>query len=301
MITAETVTLQVNLGSLGTAAYATGWYRDLVSGQSYYYNAGQSQWYVYTAGMLVPLAVLMVTAPKKVNIRRGDTLRIEYNYHYEGLALAVTEYASLGSTMNAVYFEKTANSKSRTVTGPVDVSDAMQIVLPAEAALDWDDIQAKVTGGGKELGVNYQDALNIVAGKIDDVLVWSEVANNWVAPPISLPFGGYIGVSALCWNLSAVSLNLLLESTYISPAGRTTTTTRTTREALLYYDQAPNGATRLGSQGVNADESGQWRCRLRLYDSPDAILLLDEWEGIVAEVAVASQFSNFAISDFQRL
>ncbi len=159
-------TLQLELGTLDPLQYQTGWYRDPNTGQYYYYNAQANQWYIYSAGLLVPLAVPKLTAPKVVDIAPGDTLRIEYSYKYSGPALTVTEYASIGKTMLGIYDELVVSKKTRSLpasTTPLTYTGSLDLALPANAGTDWNDIECKVFDGGKELGVNYQDALNIVS------------------------------------------------------------------------------------------------------------------------------------------
>lgn len=159
-------TLQLDLGTLADPpAYTTGWYRDPNTGQYYYYDASARQWYIYAAGYLYPLTVPKEPAPKVVDIAAGDTLRIEYSYKYSGPAMTVTEYASLGYTILGIYDEIVAKSKSRSLSEsstPREYSGYIDLVMPTPAETKWNDIEAKVMGGGKELGVNYQDALNVV-------------------------------------------------------------------------------------------------------------------------------------------
>lgn len=160
-------TLQLDLGNLDPPAYGTGWYRDPNTGEWYYYNAEAKQWYIYAAGYLYPLTIASETAPKTVDIAPGDTLRIEYSYKYSGQAISVTEYASIGvyGTITHIYDEKAHNSKSRSLpesSTPTTYTGSLDIVLPASAVADWDDIECKVYNGDKELGLRYIGALNIV-------------------------------------------------------------------------------------------------------------------------------------------
>lgn len=158
-------TLQLDLGTLDPPQYATGWYRDPNTGDYYYYNAEAKQWYIYSAGYLVPLSVPKESAPKVVDISPGDTLRIEYSYKYAGPAVTVTEYASIGATVAGIYDEKATKSKTRSLpqsTTPQTYSGYLDVVLPVNAGASWNDIECKVFNGGQELGLNYQNALNIV-------------------------------------------------------------------------------------------------------------------------------------------
>ena len=160
-------TLQVTLGVLSPQQYQTGWYRDPVTGQYYYYDGAANRWYIYAAGILQPLAVPKQPAPKVVSIAAGDTLRIEYSYKYAGPAVTVTERASIGYTTLGVYDEvvyKTRNRSLSQSSTPKAYSDYFDLVMPTPAQTKWNDIEAKVSRTATdELGVNYQDALNVVA------------------------------------------------------------------------------------------------------------------------------------------
>ena len=161
-------TLQLSLGSLTLSQYQSGWYRDTVTGQYYYYDAAAKQWYVYAAGYLYPLEIASQPAPKTLSIAPGDTLRLEYSYKYSGPAISVTEYASVGvyGEVTHIYDEKVNKSKSRSLpesTTPTTYTGSIDIVLPTNALTDWDDIECKVYDGSKELGLRYISALNVVA------------------------------------------------------------------------------------------------------------------------------------------
>ena len=163
-------TLQLDLGVLDPPEYTTGWYRDTVTGQYYYYDDPTKTWYIYSAGLLHPLAVPKETAPKVVDIMPGDTLRIEYSYKYAGPAISVTEYATIGYTITFVYNEKVVKSKGRSLpqsTTPQVYSGFLDLVLPADAGTNWNDIEAKVFNGDKKLGINYQNALNVIGIEVD--------------------------------------------------------------------------------------------------------------------------------------
>jgi hypothetical protein len=160
-------TLQLNLGGLADPpAYTTGWYRDPNTGQYYYYDGATKTWYIYAAGYLYPLTIAWETAPKVEPIAAGDTLRIEYSYKYSGPAVSVTEYAAIGVYGTFGFNDQAHNSKSYSwpkTTTPTERSSYIDIMIPSNVAEDWNDIYAKVTGGGKELGLGYENALNVVA------------------------------------------------------------------------------------------------------------------------------------------
>lgn len=59
-----------------------GWYRDQETGEWYYYDADGRR-YIYIAGQIYP-AMLWETAPKVVNLKTGDTLRIAVSFKYSG-------------------------------------------------------------------------------------------------------------------------------------------------------------------------------------------------------------------------
>ena len=103
---------------------------------------------------------------ERVDIAAGDTLRIEYRYRYSGPAMNVTEYASLGYTTLGIYDEIVHKSKSRSLpqsASPTEYTGSIDLVMPTPAETKWNDIEAKVKNGGKELGLNYQNALNVVS------------------------------------------------------------------------------------------------------------------------------------------
>lgn len=157
--------MEIKVLELSLTTYAMGWYQDPNTGQYYYYDSTTGRWYVSSLGVLVPLSVPKLSAPKVVNISGGQTLRISYSYKYVGGSLTVTEYASIGRTYLLVYDEKVANSKSRAIgpaSTPALYSGTIDLVMPASPDPSWNDIECKVFGGGLELGVNYQDALNVV-------------------------------------------------------------------------------------------------------------------------------------------
>jgi len=92
-------TLELSLGDLDASVIPaavtpatlaqTGWYKD-AAGEYYYYDADIAQWYIYSAGLLYPLAYIppsMEWQPSpsaKVEINDGDTLRLNLTYRYKG-------------------------------------------------------------------------------------------------------------------------------------------------------------------------------------------------------------------------
>lgn len=73
----KTLELDLNPGTL-----TPGWYRDLATGEWYYYD-NEGRRYIYIAGQVYP-AMLWEAAPKVVNLKTGDTLRISVSFKYSG-------------------------------------------------------------------------------------------------------------------------------------------------------------------------------------------------------------------------
>ncbi len=73
-------TLEVSL--VPQVYYAAGWYQDTATGQWYYYD-DEGNRYVYVAGYLYPM-MQWEPAPKVVNVRHGETLRILVSFKYSG-------------------------------------------------------------------------------------------------------------------------------------------------------------------------------------------------------------------------
>lgn len=89
-------TLQIDLGVVTLPRLNTGWYKDVITGQYYYYDAPSRIWYIYSAGALTPLATRWSVGPKTVEVASGDTLRIEVSFSYRGPAFSGRLYGSVG-------------------------------------------------------------------------------------------------------------------------------------------------------------------------------------------------------------
>ena len=71
---------------------------------------------------------------------------------------------SIGSILAKFIYSLTYKHLPENAIESAIYTGSIDIVLPSTAQTDWDDIEVKVYGGGKELGLRYIGALNIVAG-----------------------------------------------------------------------------------------------------------------------------------------
>ena len=172
-----TKTLDLSLGTIvgDPPAYETGWYRDAVTGEYYYYDATEKKWYVYAAGYLYPLAIGEEAAPKTVTLKAGDSLKISISYKYTGPAITgVEEYFSIGYKDILGYHPKVVGTNTRnlpTCATATAFTAEKNLVIPADVRLDWTDIECKVWHGTPdvpETGLRYIDALEIV-GVVPDI------------------------------------------------------------------------------------------------------------------------------------
>lgn len=147
-----------------------GWYTNTVTGQLQYWDG--SNWYVYSAGEYYPLTIDWIAAWKTVAIAAGETLRISYQYYYQGPAVSVKERCSVGvyGDVSHIYDEKVNKTISRSLpqsVSPLLYSGSLDVVLLSSAQADWNDIEAKVTGGGAELGIRVKDCLSVTPIEIN--------------------------------------------------------------------------------------------------------------------------------------
>jgi len=177
-------TLELDLGALEVGAlqtYATGWYRNTVTGQYYYYDASTNQWYVYTAGLLYALGY-MNPAPKTVSLSPGDKLKITISFQYRGPAItgvlsrwAIGVYGALGFT-EKVWATPTIDIPANLTSTPVTVTKEVTLQLPATGVgTDWNDIYVKMWGGTPDIGgseqspaqlFGYENALEIIGVQV---------------------------------------------------------------------------------------------------------------------------------------
>jgi len=93
-----------------------GWYYDPDTGQWYYYDE-EGKRYFYLAGLFYPV-MEWETAPKVVNVRHGDTLRISVSFKYSGPSKTCKLYGSVGQKSAFNIFDEilTATSPSFTLS-----------------------------------------------------------------------------------------------------------------------------------------------------------------------------------------
>lgn len=164
-----TKTLQLDLGALDLTRQ-TGWYRDPITGEYYYYDASVKKWYIYSAGYLYPLAIAEESAPKVVTLAAGDSLKITMSYKYTGPASnGVEEYFSIGwKDPITGYHPKVTGTNTRNLpicATPTSFTSEKMLVIPAAVGLNWNHIECKVWHGTPdvpETGLRYIGALEIV-------------------------------------------------------------------------------------------------------------------------------------------
>jgi hypothetical protein len=166
-----TKTLEMSLGSIAAdpPEYSTGWYRDPITGQYYYYDATNKKWYIYAAGYIYPLAIAEQSAPKTISVMAGDSVKISISYKYTGPASSgVEEYFSIGIKGVTGYSPKITGTNSRNLPacGTATLFTALKtLVIPASVGSDWNHIECKVWHGSPdvpETGLRYLNALTIV-------------------------------------------------------------------------------------------------------------------------------------------
>lgn len=180
-------TLDLSLGEVvGNPNYATGWYRDSVTGQLTYYDAVTGKWYVYAAGYLYPLEVPKESAPKTIAVAVGDRVKITISYYYQGPAIAsVEEYFSIGYTDAFGYHPEIVGTNARNLpqcTTPTRFTSEKTLTIPTGVRDNWTDIECKVWHGTPdvpETGLNYQGALEIV-GLVAEITDFTIVDYNVV-------------------------------------------------------------------------------------------------------------------------
>lgn len=117
-------TLEVSLGQVGAlnlldppqmgvpvvepgVVLASGYYTEQTTGQLYYYDAVNDQWYYYAAGLFYPLAITWTPSPTaKIDLVGGDTLRFNLTFKYMGPAVTRSFYAAVGNNKTSGSFEE---------------------------------------------------------------------------------------------------------------------------------------------------------------------------------------------------
>jgi len=166
-------TMEVTLNPL---ALSSGWYQDTATGQWYYCDE-EGKRYIYVAGYLYP-AVAWEPAPKVVNVRHGDTLRIDVSFKYSGPAKTCKLRGVIGNlrTVWPYDFDEViyAHSPSFTIpesTDPVIQNRSVSIsIITALAAGKHYSIYAKLENGigfkeGETGSVALRDAVFVVSAE----------------------------------------------------------------------------------------------------------------------------------------
>ena len=156
-------TLEVSLGQVGVLSLldppevgvpvvepgvvlASGYYTEQTSGQLYYYDAVNDQWYyVSAAGYLYPLAISWTPSPSAmIDLVAGDRLRFNLTFKYMGPAVTRTFYAAVGNNSKSGSFaEWTDFAVTKSISIPEHATPTtitgkyIDLVIPAGSAF-WD-------------------------------------------------------------------------------------------------------------------------------------------------------------------
>jgi hypothetical protein len=106
-MTTETLELALN-------PLQAGWYYDPDTGQWYYYDE-EGKRYFYAAGLFYPM-MEWEPAPKVVNVRHGDTLRISVSFKYSGPSKTCKLYGSVGQKYSFSVFDEILKATSPSFT-----------------------------------------------------------------------------------------------------------------------------------------------------------------------------------------
>lgn len=174
--------LGISLGGadpiVGQQLAVSGYYYDPITGQKYYYDATQNQWYSVTAsGLLVALSSYMNSAPKQVSLVPGDRLQVTISFKYVGPAVSgVTGYYVIG-VYGVGFTEEIVGQTSfslplTTITPSVpNVTNSYTFTIPSSIDASWNDIYVKIFGGNPSIAASattpyifgYIDALVFAA------------------------------------------------------------------------------------------------------------------------------------------
>lgn len=145
-------TLNLDLGivrALDAPQYQAGWYRDQTTGEYYYYD-GQ-RWFVYAQGILTPLVITPLPAPKTIEVGPNDKVKIIISYKYCGPAqTSIAEYFSIGYRDALGYHPKIENYPARSLPAssyPVEYTAENILTIPLNVGGNWTCIECKVYGG----------------------------------------------------------------------------------------------------------------------------------------------------------
>lgn len=160
--------------TLSPQVYAAGWYQDPATGQWYYYDE-EGRRYVYVAGLLYAM-MLWEPAPKLVNVRHGDTLRILVSFKYSGSAKTCKLRGCIGNLGSWDVFDEVLKAWSPSFTLPDLATPATvtkQVDIPITTAIAAGknySIYAKLEDGisfteGKTGSVAFRDAVFVVSAE----------------------------------------------------------------------------------------------------------------------------------------
>jgi hypothetical protein len=160
--------------TLSPQVYAAGWYQDPTTGQWYYYDE-EGKRYTYVAGMLYAM-MAWEPAPKVVNVRQGDTLRILVSFKYSGTAKTCKLYGCIGNLGAFDVFDEVLKATSPSFTLPESPSPTTftkQVDIPITTAIAAGksySIYAKLIDGisfkeGETGSVALKDAVFVVSAE----------------------------------------------------------------------------------------------------------------------------------------
>ena len=144
-------TLNLDLGIVRAleVPYQAGWYRDQTTGAYYYYDG--SRWFVYAQGILTPMTITPLPAPKTIEVAPGDKVKISISYKYSGPAQTmIAEYFSIGYRDALGYHPKIESYPGRNLpasSSPVEYTAEQTLTLPLNVESNWTCIECKVYGG----------------------------------------------------------------------------------------------------------------------------------------------------------
>lgn len=141
-----------------------GWHQDPDTGQWHYYDE-EGRRYVYVAGLLYP-AVAWEPAPKVVNVRHGDSLRITVSFKYSGPAKTAKLYGAIGNLGNLwpYTFDEILTGISAGFTLPEassPISHTRDVTIPVTTAI--------AAGKGYSIYVKLIDGVSFKEGETSSV------------------------------------------------------------------------------------------------------------------------------------
>lgn len=158
-------TLEVSLGQVGVLSLldppqvgvpvvepgvvlASGYYTEQTTGQLYYYDAVNDQWYYYAAGYIYPLSISWVASPSpKIDLVAGDKLRFNLTFKYMGPQVTRKFRAAVGDDHSPGYTgsfaEWTDWNITKSITIPAKATPTLitgqyiELIVPSGSAF-WD-------------------------------------------------------------------------------------------------------------------------------------------------------------------